>query len=128
MLRRAAALALVVLAACSHSGSGRTISVAGQPVAVAGLVDAHAGLCQAAADLPMARELFYDRSHQALHTVARALEDVDRAQAAALLEAMQKVEAEIDARPPGLHDDLLRLADVDRTGLARLAIDVAPCE
>ena len=121
-------MAFVALAACSHSHAGRTITVAGQPVAVAGLVDSHAGLCQAAADPSMARELFYDRSHQALHTVARALEDVARAQAAALLEAMQKVAAEIDARPPGLHDDLLRLADVARAGLGRLAIAVPPCE
>jgi len=123
----AAVLALALCAAaCSHS-AGRTISVAGERVPVAGLVDAHAGLCEAAAHTDRARQLFYDRSHQDLHTVARALEDVDRAQAGALLEAKQRVEGEIDAPPPSLRDDLLRLADVYRTSLGRLAIDAPPC-
>ena len=127
----AAVLALAITAAgCSHSAGGgrsRSISVAGEQVPVAVLVDAHAGLCEAAADTTLARQLFYDRSHQDLHTVARALEDVDRAQAGALLEAKQKVEGEIDAPPPSLRDDLLRLADVYRASLRRLAIEAPPC-
>jgi hypothetical protein len=76
----------------------------------------------------MARALFFDRSHEALHTVARALEPVDRAQAATLLEAKQKVESELTTPPATLRDDLLRLADVYRTGLGRLAISAPPCE
>ncbi len=131
MLRRLAVATLAVLAvACSDSGAGstRTITVGTDQVPVARLVDAHAGLCEAAARLDMARALFFDRSHEALHTVARALEDVDRAQAAALLQAKEKVESELTTPPPTLRDDLLRLADVYRTGLGRLAITAPACE
>ena len=130
MLRYLAALALVLAVACggdSGAGNDRTITVAGQPVAVARLVDAHAGLCQAAAQPDAARRLFFDRSHEALHTVARALEDVDRAQAAELLQAKEKVESELDRPPPNLPDDLRRLAAVYRDGLGRLAITAPPC-
>jgi hypothetical protein len=129
MLRRAAVVALLVLAACSDAGSNpRTITVAGQPVAVASLIDAHTALCQAAADPDAARRLFFDRAHEQLHTVARALEDVDRAQAAALLEAKEKVESELPNPPPALPDDLRRLAAVYRDGLGRLAITAPPCD
>jgi hypothetical protein len=123
------ALALVAVA-CSDSagGAGDTITVGTDRVPVARLVDAHAGLCEAATQLDMARALFFDRSHEALHTVARALEPVDRAQAATLLEAKQKVESELTTPPATLRDDLLRLADVYRTGLGRLAISAPPCE
>jgi len=129
VLRRlAAAAALVVLGVACSKSSGETISVAGDKVAVAPLVDAHAGLCQATAHLDMARALFFDRSHDALHTVARALGDVDRAQAAALLEAKERVESELTTPPPTLRADLLALADVYRTGLGRLAITAPACD
>jgi len=71
---------------------------------------------------------FFDRSHDALHTVARGLEDVDRAQAAGLLEAKEAVETGLDSRRPMLTDDVARLADVYRSGLRRLAISAPPCE
>ena len=130
MLRRRAAGALLVLLSACGAGSDdeKTITVAGQPVAVAPLVDAHAGLCQAAAQPDAARRLFFDRSHEALHTVARALEDVDRAQAGELLQAKEKVESELADPPPTLPDDLRRLADVYRAGLGRLAITAPPCD
>jgi hypothetical protein len=130
VLRRLVPLALVLLTACVDSGDSeaKTITVAGQPVAVAPLVDAHAGLCQAAAQPDAARRLFFDRSHEALHTVARALEDVDRARAGELLQAKEKVESELAAPPPSLPDDLYRLADVYRAGLGRLAITAPPCD
>jgi hypothetical protein len=132
MLRPAAGVALALALAVGACGGDldddRTITVAGQPVAVAPLVDAHAGLCQAAAQPDAARRLFFDRSHEALHTVARALEDVDRAQAGALLQAKETVESELAAPPPSLPDDLRRLADVYRSGLGRLAITAPPCD
>jgi hypothetical protein len=121
-------LAVMATACAGGSGDDETITVAGQKVAVAPLVDAHAGLCQAAAQPDAARRLFFDRSHEALHTVARALEDVDRAQAGALLQSKEKVESELAASPPSLPDDLLRLADLYRTGLGRLAITAPPCD
>jgi len=122
-------LAITAAAACGGGDSGdRTITVAGQPVAVAPLVDAHAALCQAAAEPDAARRHFFDRAHEPLHTVARALEDVDRAQAAQLLQAKEKVESELSNPPASLPDDLRRLAGVYRDGLGRLAIAAPPCD
>ena len=123
---------LALLAACGGSGddNGRpeTITVDGQPVAVASLVDAHAALCEAVAQPEQARALFFDRSHDALHTVARALDGVDRAMAAQLLEAKETVESELGASRPARPDDLRRLAEIYRTALGRLAITPAPCD
>ncbi len=107
---------LVAAAACGD-GSGQ------DP-----LVDAHAALCEAAARPEKARQLFFDRSHDALHTVARDLEEVDRAQAAALLQAKERVESELGSPGPSRPDDLARLADVYRASLGRLAIEAPPCE
>jgi hypothetical protein len=124
-------VALLLLAAgCggSEEEASKTITVEGQPVAVAPLVDAHAGLCEAAKTPAQARALFFDRSHDALHTVARALDDVDRALAGQLLQAKETVESELGASRPGRPEDLLRLADVYRAALGRLAITVAPCD
>ncbi len=121
-------LVLVVLAVSCNDNSDTTVTVGGEMVTVVRLVDAHAGLCEAAASPATARTLFFDRSHEALHTVARGVEDVDRAQAGALLQAKEKVESELDARPASLPDDLRRLADVYRTSLGRLAIEAPPCD
>lgn len=116
----------------SAEGTSRTITVGGDRVAVGALVGAHTALCyaavSAATDPGGARAAFFDRSHDALHTVARALADVDRARAAELLEAKEKVESGLDARSPTLADDIARLAAVYRSGLRRLAIAAPPCE
>jgi hypothetical protein len=129
VLRRAAVIAFAVLAACGGGDAkAKTITVAGQAVPVASLVDAHDALCQGAAAPDAARRLFFDRAHEQLHTVARALEDVDRAQAAQLLQAKERVESELSDPPPTLPDDLRRLAGVYRDGLGRLAIAVPPCD
>ncbi len=119
---------LAVVAVACGGGDDKTVTVGGEQVTVARLVDAHAGLCEAAASPATARALFFDRSHEALHTVARGVEEVDRAQAGALLQAKEKVESELDSRPASLPDDLRRLADVYRTSLGRLAIEATPCD
>ena len=123
-------LALAVLASSCAGTDDKvdTITVGGERVAVASLVDAHGALCEAAARPASARAVFFDRAHDSLHTVARAVEDVDRAQAAALLEAKEKVEGEVADAPAGLPDDLLRLAEVYRASLGRLAIEASPCD
>jgi hypothetical protein len=131
-----AAVAILLLAmACTRStaGPGRTVTVGTDRVPAARLTDASAGLCQAkaaaATDPTASRAAFYDRAHDAVHTVARALEPVDRNLAAQLLEAKEKVESEVDARPPApVVDDLARLSDVYRAGLGRLAIAAPPCD
>ncbi len=127
MLRTVAVATLLLLAACADN-EPKTITVGGQPVGVASLVDAHAALCEAAASPDAARRLFFDRSHEQLHTVAKALEDVDRTQAAQLLQAKERVESELSNPPVSLPDDLRQLAAVYRDGLGRLAIAAPPCE
>ena len=124
-------LALAVLvASCngSEDTSPDSIAVGSERVAVAPLVDAHAALCEAAIRPVSARGLFFDRAHEPLHAVARAVEDVDRAHAAELLEVKEKVESELAAAPVSLPDDLLRLAEVYRASLGRLAIEAPPCD
>ena len=122
------AVLAVLTVACGGDASDETVTVGGERVTVTRLVDAHAGLCEAAGSPATARALFFDRSHEALHTVARGVEEVDRAQAGALLQAKEKVESELDSRPANLPDDLRRLADVYRTSLGRLAIEAPPCD
>jgi hypothetical protein len=114
------------------SANDKTITVGGDQVTAAKLIDASAGLCKAQAvavsDPEMARATFYDRSHSALHTVARGLEPVDRALAAQLLEAKGRVETELEHVPPVPSAvDLAALGDVYRAGLGRLAISAPPC-
>ena len=116
MLRRVGIAVLLLAVACGDGGTTDP------------LVDAHAALCEAVARPHQARQLFFDRSHDALHTVARDLEEVDRAQVAELLQAKERVESGLDAPAPSLADDLARLADVYRTSLGRLAIEAPPCE
>ncbi|HEV2760006.1 MAG TPA: hypothetical protein VGV86_10615 [Acidimicrobiales bacterium] len=130
MLRRATVLALAVLAVSCAGTDDKVdaITVDGERVAVAPLVDAHGALCEAANRPAGARALFFDRAHDSLHTVARAVEEMDRAQAAELLEAKEKVEGEIAAAPSGLPEDLLRLAEIYRVSLGRLAIEASPCD
>jgi hypothetical protein len=131
VLRRLGAVAVLLLAvACGGSGDDQpeTVTVGGERLAVAPLVDAHAGLCEAARQPAQARALFFDRSHEALHTVARALEDVDRAQAAELLQAKELVESGLADPAQSLQGDLSRLAEVYRTSLGRLAITAPPCD
>jgi hypothetical protein len=128
-------------AACNGSGrdasppetTGPTIVVADEPVPVARLTDAIQNLCTArteAPDRPRAAEArFFDRSHEMLHVLARALEDVDRPLAGRLLEAKQKVEADFSGLASGdrIADDLGRLVDVAGAGLDRLAVPVPAC-
>ena len=126
-------VALALLAGCDGSGSQPTAGVGEDDVAAARLRDAAAGLCtardEAGADVKRASTTFYDRSHDALHTLARALDPVDRAAAARLLEDKERVEADFrEAAPPAaLAADLDRLAQSTRSGLAALSISVAGC-
>lgn len=112
-----------------------TISVGGEAVAVTVLTDAVGALCEAreqalGGNQPAARATFFDRSHDPMHTLARALEDVDRADAARLLEAKEQVEGDFDdpAVPDGdLVAHVTELQDIAALGLGRLRIQVQPC-
>lgn len=113
----------------------RSITVGGEVVAVDALVKSLESLCDASRsaasrDFAGAKIAFSDRAHDPLHTVARALEDVDRAAAARLLEAKQRVEADFDGSgttTPGLAADLTALIAATHTGLDRLGIETQEC-
>jgi hypothetical protein len=128
--------ALMALTACDGNGNGgdRTLDVGGEKVPVSRLEEAASGLCtardQARGDVAQAGTTFYDRSHDALHTIARALERVDRTQAGSLLEAKQRVEADLmnaGTPPATVAADLDRLAGVTRAALAAVSVDVPAC-
>lgn len=83
--------------------------------AVARDADPRNALCDAAAaarqgDAPTARQIFFSRSHQALHLLAATAQAKSRAAAAALLEAKAKVEAGFDPPAASLGEDLEALA------------------
>jgi hypothetical protein len=113
--------------------TGPTIVVAGDPVPVVRLTDAVAQLCLAAEEAPdrprAAEARFFDRSHETLHVLARALEDADRPLAARLLEAKQKVESDFSGLASGdrVAEDLAGLVEVGGAGLDRLAVPAPPC-
>ena len=147
-MRPAVAAAVVSVAVALSTGScrdsgggsegfGATIVLGGEPapVPVSRLTAAVEGLCTAvgqAPDVPRAAETtFFDDSHATLHVIARALEDVDRPAAAALLEAKQRVEADFSgglASGGRVADDLRILVDATRAGLARLEVSTAACD
>ena len=93
------------------------------------------GLCQAASEaragnLLRARAAFFDEAHDELHVIASALEVLDRADAARLLEDIQRVEFRYNrpsTRDPTLARDTEALAELTRASLARLGVDVSGC-
>ncbi len=139
MLSRAAGAllvaALALTTACRGDGSGPSATTAPSTTAPPGNAYqvAFVGLCLARASAPIdvntARSTFYDRSHDALHSLASDLASVDRALAARLLEAKQAVESDFGAEPapPSLGPDLDRLLEVTGQALARLSLPAPPC-
>lgn len=134
MSRSAAALALAAVACSGGSSGATTVVVGGEAVPAERLEAAALGVCQATgqvtSDAGAARKTFFGKAHDGLHTIARALEDVDRRAAADLLQAKQAVEADLSGNPSAavLGADLRRLAAVTRAGLDRLDIAVPGCE
>jgi hypothetical protein len=109
------------------------VMVAGESVPVARLTGYVAAICtsaqQAATDVDAARRTFNGRAHDGLHLIARGLETVDRSAAATLLQAKQKVEADLSKPPPAaqLVADLNQLADVTRSSLALFEVTADAC-
>jgi hypothetical protein len=120
-------------AAPTSATTSSTVMVAGESVPVARLTGYAAAIClaagQAATDVDAARRTFNGRAHDGLHLIARGLETVDRAAAARLLEAKQKVEADLSKPPPAaqLVADLNQLADVTRSSLALFQVTADAC-
>jgi hypothetical protein len=88
---RSFALAGLVLFAAGCASTGASGRAAPLDEAVDGLCRA-TGLARGG-DVEAASEVFQDRSHEYLHVLADDLMDQDRAAAARLLEAKQRVEA-----------------------------------
>ena len=131
----ALALAIAGAACGDDEGPPTSIKVGEEDVPATRLADALQGVClaqrqAAAGNVEPARQTFFDRSHDTLHVLALALEEVDRAQAGELLLAKQLVESDLESTPvrAALPKDLRRLAEVTRSGLARLEISTPPCE
>jgi len=138
--RRGGVLALsasLFLAACGGGYGGDASTPSPLPSGSLGVVtpDAAAaavqGLCDVrdAPDAPAANAAFYDRTHQELHVIAAATEERDRQAAGALLEAMQRVEAELERHllPGGFSADVEALAGATRGALDSIGLDVPGC-
>jgi hypothetical protein len=124
----AAALLALATAGCAASGPAGPAPAAAVAPADQPLVDAVAALCvarkQATSTVPAARATFYDRSHDAMHALARRTESVDRPATARLLEAKNNVEQDFlyPRTWERLGDDLARLDDAARAALGVLRI------
>jgi hypothetical protein len=128
----------LALAACGgYGGADQVTTPSALPSGSLGVVTSDAalsavqGLCDVrdAPDAPAASATFYDRTHQELHVIAAATEERDRAKAAALLEAMQRVEAELE-RPllrGGFSADVESLVGATRGALASIGLDAPGC-
>ena len=129
----AAVVLALALVGCSDDGSGAPAPTTLAILPAGQVEEAVAGLCQARAeadtDVNAARTTFYDRSHEPLHGIARALEPVDRPLVTGLLEAKVAVETDLGARTPAptLTADLDRLLELTRASLARLSVASPPC-
>jgi hypothetical protein len=89
------------------------------------------GLCAiaGATERDAAEAAFADRSHQTLHVIAAAVQEVDRAVAAELLEAKQAVEADLaePALPAAFPDHVGSLLDATRAALDTIGLDAPDC-
>lgn len=110
-----------------------TIVVDGETVDVRLLMEAVAGLCQArqeaATDARTAKAGFERRSRDGVAAVGRVLQRSNAILASSMTAAVERVEAGLAADPPGgsVVDDLARLTELVREGLARLGITTAAC-
>ncbi len=82
-----------------------------------------------ATDRDRANALFFDHVHQTLHVLAAATEVVDRVPAAGLLEATQRVEADLQAEalPETFSADVADLLGGARRALRTVDLPAAAC-
>ncbi len=107
-------LAAAAVSAIRARGDGDATgnSEAASPAATSAA--AHSGVCQAltlakVGDIGQARRVFSNRSHQALHDLAAAVEERSRAASARLLEAKARVESGLERQAVSLPNDLAEL-------------------
>lgn len=110
-----------------------TIVADGQTIDLRPLTEAVAGLCQArqeaATDARTAKASYERRSRDGVATVGRVLQRSNAVLASSMTAAVERVEAGLAADPAGASavDDLARLTELVREGLARLGITTAAC-
>lgn len=110
MIATALALALVACSDASGQEGGREARLR---MASQGLCDARAQASRS--DVPRAAAVFNEEVHAFLHELAADLQEIDRAAAAALLEAKQRVEAVIVDPARSNPDEVAALlADLER--------------
>jgi hypothetical protein len=139
VIRRPLALALGLLAlvlaasACDGEASEPPPLPSGSlgPVRPDAVDEAVLGLCDIV-DATIRGEAvatFADRSHQTLHVVAAAVQEVDRGAAADLLEAKQVVEADLaePALPAGFAGDVESLLGALRDALGAIGLEAPDC-
>jgi hypothetical protein len=89
------------------------------------------GLCDVwvASDRADAAATFEDHSHEILHVVAAAVQEVDRGAAADLLEAKQVVEADLaePVLPDDFEGDVETLLGALRASLGAIGLDAPDC-
>jgi hypothetical protein len=102
---------------------------AAEEVSDARLQAAVVGLCEARSegDPRVVERIFFDRSHTELHLLAQALDEDHREREAALLEAMQRVEADLAGNSAAVSSDLSELIRAASNGLAALSIEPPSC-
>jgi hypothetical protein len=129
------AFALLVAACCSD-GEGNddpspVPSGALGPVRLDAADEAVHGLCElgSATDHAEAEAIFLDRSHETLHVIAAATEERDRGAAADLLEAKQRVEADLAGAdlPPDFAANVMELIEATRAALEAIGLDAPAC-
>lgn len=130
------ACAMVAAACGSDGGESDDPSIlpsgALGPVTPEAAAEAVRGLCdlESATDRAEAEATFLDRSHETLHVIAAATEVRDRDAAADLLEAKQRVEADlVDLDlPPGFAADVGALIQASRAALDVIGLDSPACQ
>lgn len=121
-----------LFSACGGEG-GVTVPSATGPVDAEAAGRAVLALCEIATDhtddLKTAGAVFQDRSHETLHAIAAAVEEVDRVAAADLLTAKQRVEADLasDELPVGFAGDVDALVSATARALEAIGMSVPPC-
>jgi hypothetical protein len=129
------AVAVVATACASDGGANGDPSAppsgALGPVTSEAAAEAVRGLCalEPETDRIEAEATFLDRSHATLHVIAAATEVRDRAAAADLLEAKQRVEADLAGAglPPGFAADVRALIDATGAALSAIGLDAPSC-
>jgi hypothetical protein len=122
----AAAVAGAFTVFADRDGTGDVVSAeASGPRLQAAVVS----LCEARAegDPRVVERLFFDRAHAQMHALAQALDDEHRKRAAELLEAMQRVEADLAGNSAAVSSSLTELIRAAVNGLTALSIDPPTC-